>query len=125
LFHDESRAQVVGHAGHVAAGARQARHQPDFDRGRATGHHDGNRRRRCLGRLRRQRRNRYDHVHDVLSEATKPTPNSQAIEWLRRDERQLVVDPIILGEIRFGIHLLPAGKRRRRLETWSVRDAAA
>jgi len=26
--------------------------------------------------------------------------------------------PIILGEIRFGIHLLPAGKQRRRVETW-------
>jgi predicted nucleic acid-binding protein len=54
----------------------------------------------------------------VLSEATKPAPNSKAIEWLRRNERELVVDPIILGEIRFGIHLLPAGQRRRRLETW-------
>ena len=55
---------------------------------------------------------------NVLSEATKPAPNSRALEWLRRNERELVVDPIILGEIRFGIHLLPAGKRRRRLETW-------
>jgi predicted nucleic acid-binding protein len=55
---------------------------------------------------------------NVLSEATKPEPHSKAIEWLRRNERELAVDPIILGEIRFGIHLLPAGKRRRRLETW-------
>jgi len=28
------------------------------------------------------------------------------------------VDPIILGEIRFGILLLPGGKRRQRLESW-------
>jgi predicted nucleic acid-binding protein len=35
-----------------------------------------------------------------------------------------VVDPIILGEIRFGIHLLPAGKRRRRLESWFDAGAA-
>ncbi len=55
---------------------------------------------------------------NVLSEATKPAPESNAIEWLRRNERDLAVDPIILGEIRFGIHLLPAGKRRRRLEHW-------
>lgn len=55
---------------------------------------------------------------NVLSEATKPAPDSKAIEWLRRNERELVVDPIILGEIRFGIHLLPAGRRRRRLEAW-------
>jgi predicted nucleic acid-binding protein len=37
---------------------------------------------------------------------------------LRRNERELAVDPIVLGEIRFAIYLLPAGKRRRRLETW-------
>ena len=55
---------------------------------------------------------------NVLSEATRPAPNSKVIEWLRRNERELAVDPIILGEIRFGIHVLPAGKRRRRLETW-------
>ncbi|MEO5700312.1 MAG: PIN domain-containing protein [Casimicrobiaceae bacterium] len=55
---------------------------------------------------------------NVLSEATKPAPNSNAIEWLRNNERAIAVDPIILGEIRFGVHLLPAGKRRRRLETW-------
>jgi predicted nucleic acid-binding protein len=55
---------------------------------------------------------------NVLSEATKPAPDSKAIEWLRRNERSMTVDPIILGEIRFGIHLLPTGRRRRRLETW-------
>jgi toxin FitB len=55
---------------------------------------------------------------NVLSEATKPAPNSNAIEWLRHNERAITVDPIVLGEIRFGIHLLPVGKRRRRLETW-------
>jgi predicted nucleic acid-binding protein len=55
---------------------------------------------------------------NVLSEATKPVPNPDAIEWLRHHERAIAVDPIILGEIRFGIQLLPAGKRRRRLEAW-------
>jgi predicted nucleic acid-binding protein len=55
---------------------------------------------------------------NVLSEATKPAPDSRAVDWLRRHERDLAVDPIILGEIRFGIHLLPSGSRRRRLEAW-------
>jgi hypothetical protein len=55
---------------------------------------------------------------NVLSEATKPTPDSKVVQWLRRNEREVAVEPIILGEIRFGIHLLPAGKRRRRLERW-------
>jgi predicted nucleic acid-binding protein len=55
---------------------------------------------------------------NVLSEATKPTPNAKVIQWLHKQERELAVDPIILGEIRFGIHRLPAGHRRRRLESW-------
>jgi len=55
---------------------------------------------------------------NVLSEPTKPEPAANVIEWLKSDERELAVDPIILGEIRFGIHLLPAGKRRQRLEQW-------
>lgn len=55
---------------------------------------------------------------NVLSEATKPAPDSNALEWLRNNERAIAVNPIILGEIRFGVYLLPAGKRRRRLETW-------
>ena len=55
---------------------------------------------------------------NILSEATKPSPEKRVLEWLRAHERDLAVDPIILGEIRFGIHLLPAGKRRRSLERW-------
>jgi predicted nucleic acid-binding protein len=37
---------------------------------------------------------------------------------MARHERELVIDPIILGEIRFGILLMPKGKRRDRLERW-------
>lgn len=55
---------------------------------------------------------------NVLSEPTKAKPAAKAIDWLRQNELDLVVDPIILGEVRFGILLLPAGKRRKRLETW-------
>lgn len=40
------------------------------------------------------------------------------IDWLRRHEHQLVVDPVILGEIRFGILLLARGSKRRKLERW-------
>lgn len=55
---------------------------------------------------------------NVLSEPTKPTPDIRVIEWLRDNERDIAVDPIVLGEIRFGILLLPRGKRRARLEQW-------
>ncbi len=55
---------------------------------------------------------------NVLSEATKPAPDIQVIDWLRRHERELAVDAIILGEIHFGILLLPRGRRRQLLEQW-------
>jgi predicted nucleic acid-binding protein len=55
---------------------------------------------------------------NVLSEPTRPTPRPAVIAWLRRHERAMAVDPVILGEIRFGILLLPRGKRRARLEQW-------
>jgi toxin FitB len=55
---------------------------------------------------------------NVLSEATRPDPNPAVIEWLRRHESDIAVDPVILGELRFGILLLSAGKRRARLEAW-------
>ena len=55
---------------------------------------------------------------NTLSEPTRPTPDPKVIDWLRQNESEIVVDPIILGEVRFGIYLLPAGKRRRALERW-------
>jgi toxin FitB len=55
---------------------------------------------------------------NVLSEPTRPAPNPSVVEWLRRNERDLAVDPIILGEVRFGILLLRKGRKRTRLEAW-------
>lgn len=55
---------------------------------------------------------------NVLSEPTRPEPNTDAVSWLRRHEREIAVDPIILGELRFGVLLLPPGRRRRQLEAW-------
>ena len=57
---------------------------------------------------------------NVLSEPTKSAPDPGALAWLRANERDLAVDPVILGEIRFGILLLPKGARRRRLDSWFV-----
>jgi predicted nucleic acid-binding protein len=55
---------------------------------------------------------------NVLSEPTKPAPEPRVVEWLRAHERDLAVDPIIVGELRFGILLLPKGKKRTALERW-------
>jgi predicted nucleic acid-binding protein len=55
---------------------------------------------------------------NVLSEPTRPAPDSRVVEWLRRNERDIAVDPVILGEVRFGILLLQKGRRRASLERW-------
>jgi toxin FitB len=55
---------------------------------------------------------------NVLSEPTKPQPTPSVVEWLRANEAELAVDPFIIGEVRFGILLLPRGRRRRGLERW-------
>ncbi len=55
---------------------------------------------------------------NVVSEPTKPAPRQSVVDWLRTNEQEIAVDPIILGEVRFGILLLPKGKRRARLERW-------
>ena len=55
---------------------------------------------------------------NVLSEPTRAHPDSGVVDWLRSHERELSVDPIILGEVRFGILLLPPSKRRAGLERW-------
>ena len=57
---------------------------------------------------------------NVVSELSRSQPNARVISWMRQHERELAVNPIILGEIRYGIYLLPAGARRRRLEHWYV-----
>lgn len=55
---------------------------------------------------------------NVWSEAVRPSPAPHVLTWLRENESELFVDPIILGELRFGILLLPRGKKRARLERW-------
>jgi predicted nucleic acid-binding protein len=55
---------------------------------------------------------------NVLSEPTKPTPSIRVVDWLIQNEIFITVDPIILGEIRSGVYLLPKGKKRERLEDW-------
>jgi predicted nucleic acid-binding protein len=55
---------------------------------------------------------------NVLSEATRPSPDTKVVNWLSANERNLVVDSIVLGELYLGVLALPAGHRRTRLERW-------
>jgi hypothetical protein len=58
---------------------------------------------------------------NVLSEPTKAAPDARAVAWLRSHESELFVTPIVLGELEYGILLLPAGRRRARLQEWFAR----
>ena len=55
---------------------------------------------------------------NVISEPTKQKPNSRVVSWLTKNQAKLVVDSIILGELRIGILALPAGRKRKTLEQW-------
>ncbi|HQX52746.1 MAG TPA: type II toxin-antitoxin system VapC family toxin [Planctomycetaceae bacterium] len=55
---------------------------------------------------------------NVLSEVTRPQPAAVVVEWLRQHEKELVVTPIILGEIEYGIGLTPSARKRTVLRRW-------
>ncbi len=55
---------------------------------------------------------------NVFSEPVKPRPDGQVVAWLRKNEGELYVSTITIGEIRRGIERLPGGKRRTRLRAW-------
>jgi predicted nucleic acid-binding protein len=54
----------------------------------------------------------------VLSEPTRLSPDARVVAWLSANERDLVVDSIVLGELYLGVLALPAGRRRGQLEHW-------
>jgi toxin FitB len=55
---------------------------------------------------------------NVLSELTRPQPSPKVEAWLRAEGNESAIDPIVLGELRYGILILPRGARRNRLEAW-------
>jgi len=55
---------------------------------------------------------------NVLSEPTKPSPDPRVVAWLQAHEPEIAIDPVILGELHFGILILPRGKKQMALERW-------
>lgn len=55
---------------------------------------------------------------NVLSEATKTKPDHRVVDWFADNIGELVVDPIILGEVEGGILSLDRGRKRTQLEHW-------
>ena len=55
---------------------------------------------------------------NVLSETTKSLPDHRVVNWIVRNDLQMAIDSIILGEISSGILKLPQGRKRTHLESW-------
>lgn len=55
---------------------------------------------------------------NILREVTKPAPDAKVVAWLSAHEAELMIDPIILGELCTGILALPVGRKRAQLEQW-------
>ena len=60
---------------------------------------------------------------NVVSEWVKPQPSQNVVEWLAgADEDELFLSVITFAEIRRGVELLPAGRRRARLGRWLTEE---
>lgn len=58
---------------------------------------------------------------NIPSELVKKHPEPRLVQWLdAQDDESLFISVVTLGEIKKGITLLPAGKRRRFLEGWYI-----
>lgn len=55
---------------------------------------------------------------NVLSESTKSAPELSVVSWLQDHESLFCVNPIIVGEMKYGILKLPKGKKRQALLDW-------
>jgi predicted nucleic acid-binding protein len=53
---------------------------------------------------------------DTISELTKPLVSPALLAWMQENEDASGVSAITIGELTFGLELLPEGKKRRRLE---------
>ena len=49
---------------------------------------------------------------NVLSEPTKPQSAARVVQWLSANYTEIVVDPIVMGEMWEGIVSLPDGRRK-------------
>jgi len=54
---------------------------------------------------------------NIISEVMKVSPSLQVLEWLNhQDSNELYVSTITIGEIEYGLRILPEGRRRLELK---------
>ena len=60
---------------------------------------------------------------NVVAAWIKPQPDRNVVSWLAEvDEDRVFLSVISFAEIRRGVELLPAGRRRERLATWLAEE---
>jgi predicted nucleic acid-binding protein len=63
---------------------------------------------------------------NVISELIAPRPDPRVIDWFdEADEDELFMSVVSIAEIRRGIEMMAAGRKRERLEAWSSDDLPA
>ncbi len=56
---------------------------------------------------------------NIISETVKPVPSSALVAWLgAQADEDLFISALTLAELRRGVLLRPAGRKRRDLEAW-------
>ncbi len=55
---------------------------------------------------------------NVLSEATRPSPDSKVLAWLERHEKELFLSAVTVGELQRGVALYPQSRKRAALAKW-------
>jgi toxin FitB len=56
---------------------------------------------------------------NVVSQTSKLKPDVSVMNWWKQqDELSLMLSTIVFQEARFGIEMVPAGRKRDRLEEW-------
>lgn len=55
---------------------------------------------------------------NVLSEPTKSEPEPKVLTWLQAHGNEICINPIVVGEMKYGILKLPESKKRRALLDW-------
>ena len=60
---------------------------------------------------------------NVLSEVTRPAPDTRVLEWLDRlDEDRSFISVVSIAEIRCGVALQDPGRKREALAAWLAED---
>ena len=58
---------------------------------------------------------------NVLSEFAKDHPDDNVFKWVLSNEANLYVSSFTLGELKYGVAILPEGKRKQVLQAWLTR----